>query len=301
MELRHLRYFVALAECLSFTRAAERVHVTQSTLSHQIRQLEEQVGHALFDRIGKRVVTTEAGQLFLAYATRALKEVDAGIAILRPSAGDLTGQVRVGATHTFNIGLIPECVALFLARHATVKVCVEELPADDIGLQLRSGDLDIGIAYRPSGPTELTFEPLYNEEMVLVVSDTHPLAQRKRIRMVELHQQPLVLLPQRFTTRVMLEECFAACGAEPSVVAEMSTVAPMIGLVQRAPVGTIVSANAVPAELAGLRTVPIESPTPIRTPGLLWRTEAAKAPALQAFAVIVRKTALRLQARQRLA
>jgi LysR family cyn operon transcriptional activator len=299
MELRHLRYFVALAECLSFTRAAERVHVTQSTLSHQIRQLEDQIGQALFERIGKKVVTTEAGQLFLAYATRALKEVDAGIAMLRPAAGGLTGQVRVGATHTFNIGLIPECVALFLARHPTVRVCVEELPADDIGVQLRSGALDIGIAYRPGGPTDLAFEPLYNEEMVLVVSDTHPLAGRRRIRMVELHQQPLVLLPPRFTTRAMLEECFAACGAEPLVVAEMSTVAPMIGLVLRAPVGTIVSANAVPQGLTGLRTVPIESPTPIRTPGLLWRTQDAKAPALLAFAVIVRKTALQMLARQR--
>ena len=64
MELRHLRYFVALADCLSFTRAAERVHVTQSTLSHQIRQLEEELGQTLFDRIGKKVVTTEAGELF---------------------------------------------------------------------------------------------------------------------------------------------------------------------------------------------------------------------------------------------
>jgi LysR family transcriptional regulator, cyn operon transcriptional activator len=299
MELRHLRYFVAVAECLSFTRAAARVHVTQSTLSHQIRQLEEQIGQVLFDRIGKKVVTTEAGQLFLAYATRALKEVDAGIAMLQPAAGGLTGQVRIGATHTFNIGLIPECVALFIARHPTVKVCVEELPADDIDVRLLSGELDIGIAYRPNGPTELTFEPLYNEEMVLVVADSHPLARRRRIRMVELHQQPLVLLPPRFATRAMLEECFAACGAEPQVVAEMSTVAPMIGLVLRAPVGTIVSANAVPPELAGLRTVPIESPTPIRTPGLLWRAEAAKAPALQAFAVIVRKTAIGMQARPR--
>lgn len=301
MELRHLRYFVALAECLSFTRAAGRVHVTQSTLSHQIRQLEEQVGQTLFDRVGKKVVTTEAGQLFLAYATRALKEVDAGIAMLQPAAGDLTGEVRIGATHTFNIGLIPECTALFLARHGTVKVCVEELPASDIAGRLRAGDLDLGIAYRPAGPTDLAFEPLYNEEMVLVVAQGHALAGRRRIRMVELHQQALVLLPRRFTTRVMLDECFAACGAEPSVVAEMSTVAPMISLVLRAPVATIVSANAVPPELAGLRTVPIESPTPIRTPGLMWRTQGAPAPALQAYAAIVRKTALRLQARPRAA
>jgi len=292
MELRHLRYFVAVADCLSFTRAADRVHVTQSTLSHQIRQLEEEIGQVLFDRIGKKVVTTEAGQLFLAYAARALKEVDAGIAMLQPAAGGLTGELRIGATHTFNIGLIPECVALFLARHPTVKIGVEELPADDIGVRLRSGDLDLGIAYRPSGPTELAFEPLYNEEMVLVVAATHPLAERKRIRMVELHQQPLVLLPRRFTTRAMLDECFAACGAEPSVVAEMSTVAPMIGLVLRAQVGTIVSANAVPPEMAGLRTVPIESPTPIRTPGILWRLDTEKPAPVQSFAVIVRKTAL---------
>ena len=124
MELRHLRYFVSLAEYLSFTRAAERVHVTQSTLSHQIRQLEDEVGQPLFERIGKKVVTTEAGELFLGFAERALKEVDHGIAMLKqqPRGGGLTGVVRIGATHTFNIGLIPECVALFLARHPTVRV-----------------------------------------------------------------------------------------------------------------------------------------------------------------------------------
>src|SRR5438445_13708570 len=174
MELRHLRYFVALAEYLSFTRAAERVHVTQSTLSHQIRQLEEEIGQPLFDRIGKKVVTTEAGELFLAFATRALKEVDHGIAMLKPGGGGLTGEVRIGATHTFNIGLIPECVALFLARPPTVRLRVEELSADQIGAKLRAGELDIGIAYRPTGASDLWFEPLYNEEMVLVVSQAHP-------------------------------------------------------------------------------------------------------------------------------
>jgi LysR family cyn operon transcriptional activator len=137
MELRHLRYFVALAEYLSFTRAAARVHVTQSTLSHQIRQLEEELGQPLFDRIGKKVVTTEAGELFLAYAVRALKEVDHGIAMLKPGAAGLSGQVRVGTTHTFNIGLIPECVAQFLARHPLVRVRVEELPAEQIGEHTR--------------------------------------------------------------------------------------------------------------------------------------------------------------------
>ena len=292
MELRHLRYFAALAESLSFTKAADRVHVTQSTLSHQIRQLEEEVGQPLFDRIGKKVVTTEAGELFLAFATRALKEVDLGIAMLRPGAGGLTGEVRIGATHTFNIGLIPECVAQFLARHPTVRVRVEELAADQIGTKLRAGELDLGIAYRPGGQTDLWFEPLYNEEMVLVVGDAHPFAARKRIRMVELHQQRLVLLPQYFATRMLLDECFKASGAEPIVVAEMSTIAPMLGLVLRTPIAAIAATNAVPPTMQGLRMIPIESPTPIRTPGMLWRLEADKVAAVQSFAVVVRKTAL---------
>jgi len=298
MELRHLRYFVALAETLSFTRAAERVHVTQSTLSHQIRQLEEEVGQRLFDRIGKKVVTTEAGELFLGHASRALKEVDSGLAMLKPGGGGLTGQVRIGATHTFNIGLIPECVALFLARHPTVRVRVEELSADQIGAKLHAGELDIGVAYRPNGPTDLWFEPLYNEEMVLVVSEAHPLAGRKRIRMVELHRQRLVLMPDYFATRTLLDECFKASGAEPLIVAEMSTIAPMLGLVLRMQIGAIVAINAVPAALSGLQMIPIESPTPIRTPGILWRLDGEKPAPVQSFAVIVRKTALGNSLRQ---
>jgi LysR family cyn operon transcriptional activator len=298
MELRHLRYFVALADCRSFTRAAERSHVTQSTLSHQIRQLEDEIGQPLFDRIGRKVVTTEAGELFFAFASRALREVDQGIAMLRPGGGDLTGQVRIGATHTFNIGLIPECVALFLARHPTVQIRVEELAAEQIVARLRAGELDIGIAYRPGGPTDLWFEPLYNEEMVLVVADTHPLAGRKRIRMVELHQQRLVLLPGYFATRTLLDECFLASGAEPIVVAEMSTVAPMLGLVLRMPIAAIVAINAVPKAMSGLQMIPLESPTPVRTPGILWQREVAQSAPVKSFAVIVRKTALGNSLRQ---
>jgi LysR family transcriptional regulator, cyn operon transcriptional activator len=291
MELRHLRYFVALAECLNFTRAAERVHVTQSTLSHQIRQLEDELGRSLFERVGKRVVMTEPGEVFLEFATRALREVDQGLGALKQSSRGLAGQVRVGATNTFNLGFIPECAATFLARHPTAKVIVTELPADDIGVRLNAGELDLGIAYRPAGPSDLSFEPLYNEEMVLVVSSEHPLARRKRIRMGELHGQRLVLLPKTFATRTLLDECFQACDAEPVIVSEMNTIAPMLGLAARTQIGAIVAIGAV-SPGAGLCIVPLESPTPIRTPGILRKRDAKQTMQMRSFSSIVRKLAL---------
>jgi LysR family transcriptional regulator, cyn operon transcriptional activator len=171
-------------------------------------------------------------------------------------------------------------------------VVVEELEADAIETRLLSGVLDIGVAYRPTRSSELWFEPLYNEEMVLVVARTHPLARRKRIRMVELHRQRLVLLPQLFATRALLDECFAASGAEPVVAAEMNTVAPMLELVVRTEIAAIVTRNAVPAG-AALAVVPIESPTPVRTPGLVWQRHREPEPPMRSFAALVRRIALR--------
>ena len=226
------------------------MHVTQSTLSHQIRQLEEELGQPLFDRIGKKVVTTEAGELFLGFAARALQEVDQGIAMLKPGSGGLTGQVRIGATHTFNIGLIPECVALFLARHPTVRVRRRGArrptrSASGCAPASSTSASPTGRAGRPTcGSSRST-----TRRWCWSCRAAHPLAGRKRIRMVELHQQRLVLLPDYFATRTLLDECFQASGAEPIVVAEMSTIAPMLGLVLRMQIGAIVAINAVPAAM----------------------------------------------------
>ena len=290
MELRHLRYFTALAGSLNFTRAAERVHVSQSTLSHQIRQLEDELGQPLFDRIGKRVLLTDAGESFLAYATRAMLEIDQGVGELKTRAVSMSGVVRIGATHTFNIGFIPDCVAQFLARNATVKVIVEELAADAIAAGLSAGDLDLGVAYKPDTQHALRFEPLYNEELVLVVAQGHPLGERKRIRMIELHQEPLILLPKSFSTRRLLDECFAAAGAQPNVIAEMNTVAAMLSVVAKVHAGTVVAANAVRGS-TDLRLVSLESPTPVRTPGLLLNESQPMSKAVRAFAALLRRTA----------
>ena len=151
MELRHLRYFAALAEELSFTRAAQKVHVTQSTLSHQIKQLEDEIGRRLFDRARKRVVLTEAGESLLADVTKVLRDIDRSIQAVKSAGEPLTGVLQIGTTHTFNTNLLPTCLTEFLSRHSSVSVVVSELSATGVEAGLRGGSLDIGIGYLPLG------------------------------------------------------------------------------------------------------------------------------------------------------
>ncbi|KAA0012620.1 LysR family transcriptional regulator [Billgrantia pellis] len=288
MELRHLRYFLALAETLNFTRAAQRVHVTQSTLSHQIRQLEEEVGRPLFAREGKKVLITETGQAFLEHVVPILRQVDRAVGALKESPDELRGELRIAATHSFNVQLIPLCLSRFMQRLPRVKVAVEELSGDGISEGLVSGRLDLGVSYRPAVPRGLRFEPLYNEELKLIVANDHPLAGRKRLRMVELNGTRMTLLAPHFSTRQMLDECFAAAGAQPQIVAELNAISPMIELVRRTDLCGIVAENALGNE-PGVLAIPLESPTPIRTPGLLWSQQAHRSPASRFMAETIRQ------------
>ncbi|MBX3636533.1 MAG: LysR family transcriptional regulator [Rubrivivax sp.] len=294
MELRHLRYFDALAETLNFTRAAERLHVTQSTLSHQIRQLEDELGTPLFDRSTRHVNLTEAGELLRSYTMPALQQIDRGLHALRADAEDpLRDSVRLGTTHSFATRLVPHCVAAFLAHAPHTVIGVQELSARDIAGGLAGGTLDLGVSYRPtdaSDARELWFEPLYHEELKLVVAAAHPLARRRRVRMVELHGLAMVLLPAAFSTRQLLDEAFEAAGAEPRVVVELNSIAPMIELIRRTQLAGIIAETAV-TPAPDLVVIPLEDPAPRRTPGLLWKKGATRSPTMRHLASVIRRAA----------
>lgn len=290
MELRHLRYFLALAERLNFTQAAAQVHVTQSTLSHQISQLEEELGQRLFDRSDRRVTMTAAGELFLSKAINALAEIDNGIALMNTLDKNLSGKLRIGTTPTLNMEVVPRCIALFMQDHPSVHILVDENTGDELIAGLRAQWLDLVLAYRPLTLHGVLFEPLYSEEMILVVGETHPLAGRRRVRVAELHRRELVLPPRKFTTRQQIDEAFKAAGAEPFVVIEMVSLAAILALVEQTPLAAIVSRSAWRGR-DGLRAIPLEAPTMTRMPGLIWLEDQPRPPAVAAFASIVRGVA----------
>ena len=288
MDLRRLRYFAALAEQLNFTRAAELMHVTQSTLSHQIKQLEAEVGHQLFDRTGKRVVITEIGEQLLPKFKRALQDIDDSILAIQGKTLAFSGHLRLGVTHSLNISLIPNCVGELFTRHPSMKVSIKELSADTIARSIESDELDMGITYRPRNGSMLSFEPLCHDEMALIVAPSHPFASRKRIRMSELHQRELILYTKNTATQEFLDGWFKSVGAEPIVRVEMNACAPMPALVRTLGVPAIVSRLGFP-DAGDLTIVPIENPTPLRTPGILWRSDGEPMPEAKSLAVILRR------------
>src|SRR5436190_22056576 len=150
IELRHLRYFLAVAETAHFTKAAAKLHVTQPTLSHQIRQLEGQLNLALFDRMGRRVKLTAAGEMLLPHARRVWRELEEAQSALLELHGLKRGELKVGIVQTVNACVIPEIVARFSAEHSGIKVTCSELSVDDIEAGLEAGRLDLGISFLPA-------------------------------------------------------------------------------------------------------------------------------------------------------
>lgn len=285
MELRHLRYFAALVEQLSFTNAAAKVHVTQSTLSHQIKQLEDELGHRLFDRVGKRVTLTEVGETFHEHVQSALGAVEAGVWAVRKNTDVLNGSLRIGSMPSFNLRIVPACISTFMEQNRSVFVTVLEMSADRIFDRLLAGELDVGVAYQPENKIGLHFEPLYNEQLVLAVGAHHAFARRRVVRMVELHLRRLVLFPRTFATRILLERCFETANAHPLVALEMDAISPMLEVVRTADIAAIVPEHATARD--DVFSIPLERPTPIRTPGLLWRTDRPRTPATRRICSLI--------------
>lgn len=292
MELRHLRYFAAVADALSFTRAAERLHVTQPTLSHQIRQLENELNVALFDRVGKQVRLTEAGEVLRGHMGPALAQIDRGLQALHAAAGTSGQLLRVGTIPSFNLSLMPQCVCTFLSQSTDHRIVVEEMLLDGIVKGLVEERLDLAVSFMPPPDESLWFEPLYKEEFVLITAPNHPLAKRRHVRLVELHQRRMVALQKNLMTRALTDEAMAMAGAEPVVVVQTNTAAAMIDIVQRTDLVGILAERVIPAT-APVAVLPLQDPTPIRTPGLMWKRGAMRSSLVRGFADLIRQAATR--------
>lgn len=234
MELRSVRYFVAVAEQLHFGRAAERMNVVQSAISQQIKRLEEELGTQLFLRTGSEVRLSEAGRQMLPECRRLLAQADEAIRIARQAGAGLRGKINFGFIDNSISSLIRPLVGEFRRHRRDIELGLQSLNRVEQTKALEDRLLDIGLMPTPVPSDEFDREIFVSAPLVAALPHDHPLVENSFIALGELQQEPFILLPVAMRSR-LLEIVLTACAAAsftPRIVQEapqMHTILALVG------------------------------------------------------------------------
>jgi len=283
MMLRHIRYFLAVAEHRNFTRAAEALHVSQPTLSQQIRQLEDVLHTQLLDRSGRHVQLTDAGLAWMRYAKLALQDLDAGVRAIHDVSELNRGSLRLALTPTFSAYLVAPLMDRFHGLHPGITLDIQEITQDQIEAQIADDRLDVGIAFEPVHSSDIESDPLFRETLSLVVGRGHARAtRRKPLSTKDFASERVVLLNKAFATRRYIDEYCMQNRIRPQVAIEASSIGAIVEIVRRGQLATVLP-NRIAREHAELHHVLLEPPLPARTVVLLQRKDGYRTAASKAF------------------
>ena len=266
MELRHVRYFLAVAEELNFTRAALKVGIGQPPLSQQIRALEREVGAPLFRRLSHGAELTEAGQAFLPEAHTLLAQAERALHTARRGAQGRAGRIRVGFTGSAAFcPVVPGALRAFGEQYPAVELCLEEANTSLLLKHLLDRQLDAAFI-RPGrvNPGGVRVRALGQEAMVAAVPAGHGLTKGKTLALSALAREPLVLFP-RSAGASLFDEIVNACrqaGFEPLLGQEAPQITSVANLVAAGLGVSVVPASIAQIQVAGVTYVPIRGPTP---------------------------------------
>ncbi|MFI8299059.1 LysR family transcriptional regulator [Streptomyces nigra] len=288
MELRQLEYFVAVADERSFTRAAERVHISQSGVSAQIRQLERELGAELFDRSARAVTLTVAGKAALEHARAALAAAGAVGQAVGEVTGLIRGRLTVGMVSGCTLTPLFDALAAFHRAHPGVELSLLEDSSDRLTEGVRDGTLDTALigaaATAPEGLDALT---VISERLVVAVPPGHPLARRRKVVLDDLTGHPIVCMPPGTGLRAVFDQACAARGLRPTIALEAGAADALAGLAARGLGVAVLSASMA----EGLDDVLVaRTLADVETPALLalvWRP--AHGPAVRDFLAHARR------------
>ena len=278
MELRHLRYFVAIGEEENYRRAAQRLHVAQTALSTQIQDLEGELGFKLFDRLPRGVKLSVAGRLFLEDARRILREVNEAAARAARVARGQSGTLRVGFTENASWrGVVPDSFRRFRERQSDAELQITPATSLEQLEAIRSERLDAGFVFNmPKGDAELDYVAVAMQHVELAVPKGYPLAKSKKLRLRDLVDAPFVWFPRRespaFYDRLM-HECFRGGLKSPRIVQEGLNEATILSLVSHGMGVGWVNGTArwrCPESVVIVSIVDLEMPLPL---ALVWRKD----------------------------
>ncbi len=206
MELRQLKYFVKSAEYLNFSEAAKHLYITQSTLSQQIKQLEFELGFALFLRNSRHIVLTEAGEEFLPFAIKTIQDTEDGVQRLYDLQHVKTGTLRVGVTYSLNT-VLTEGVLEFMKLYPGIKLEIYYKTVNELLELLQQRKLDFILSYKPINENpDIDSMPLFENALAVVVSKEHPLASYNKLKLSDLQSYQLILPSEGLQARMMLDK-----------------------------------------------------------------------------------------------
>lgn len=289
MELRHLRYFVAVADDLHFGRAAEKLFIAQPALSQQIQQLERELGVRLLTRSSRRVALTVAGTVFLSEARAILARVSSALeAARRADRGEL-GRLGVGFVASATYAVLPAVLRRFREDFPDVELLLYELTAAEQAGALRDGTINVGFARPFLDDPALVVEPVARESFVVALPEGHPLAARKSVALTDLAPEPFILFPSS-PKPSYADTVYALCesaGFTPQVAQEVREMQTAVSLIAAG-----IGISLVPASVQNLRRQgvvyrPLSHPTPPTELVLAYRRDDTS-PVLQVFLQTVR-------------
>jgi LysR family transcriptional regulator, hydrogen peroxide-inducible genes activator len=284
MELQQLRYFCAIADTGSFTRAAQQTHVSQPSLSQQIRKLEDELGARLIDRLGRNVQLTELGRSFLPRARAVLRDLEAARSDVVERKASIGGPIAVGVIPTIAPYFLPSILAAFSRKYPEVRVTVVEEITPLLLEKLRAGTMDVAIAALPLPARSQDFQsfPLRVEKLFAVLPNQHSLAKRRAVSLAELQDDPFVLLRDGHCFR---ETAFAACKrarVNPKIIFESGQFSSILSMVSAGLGVSIVPAMAV-EKRAGCCYIPLADERAARTIGAVTLNGRSLTRASEAF------------------
>ncbi|WP_110206638.1 LysR family transcriptional regulator [Nocardioides daejeonensis] len=295
MELRQLRYVLAVAETRSFTRAAERCFVVQSALSHQVQALERELGVRLFARTSRRVELTAAGAAFLPAARASVEAAARAAADAHAAAGRISGTLTIGLIPTVTALDVPATLRSFLHRHPEVRISVRSGGSLEFTEAIGAGEVDVAVLglHESQPPRHVATTELARGRHVAVLGRRHRLARRRRLDLAELAAEPFADFPARLPGRLQSDVAFEAAGLTREVRFEAMTASLMLDLV-RAGLAVALLPKAVVPEDPELVTVAVRG-GPTRIEYLAW-SPFNPSPATTALLEVVHE---RLDARPR--
>lgn len=296
MLARHIKYFLAVAQHHSFTKAASALHVSQPALSQQVRQLEESLSAQLFDRSGRTTRLTDAGEVYLRYARRASQELEEGKRAIH-DVGDLSrGALRVALTPTFTTYLVGPLVEAFHSRYPNITLNLREIAQEQMEELLLADELDVGIAFEDGHSQDIETQPLLIEALALVVGERHPLAGQSAIDLGALSAESLILLSEEFATREQIDRYCRQHNITPRVKMEANVIGAVIEVVRRTTLSTLLPATVALAH-QGLFAIELSPQRLHRTAVLMQRKGAYQTSAARAFIELATDIAAQLEKR----